>query len=336
MVYTAPTEKAFREKGGTLSHKLCTELALIQAEVLTAEISDVGTTSTTFTVDSDSTTGKIAITAVAGAANKTLTLSNSALTDNRTISFPDATDTVATLTGTEALTNKTNVSITSQSAAYNNSALNVGKYGTAIADTLLVDNILVSFNNSSGVNKTSADTSSMTLYVGSRTTAAVTNNKMQGILASSTIAHNMYDAYSVQAHMGVTDDCGTQNANAHVTGISGKFSVASGKTLATGWGTAILGIVEGAGSVTQMCHVASLVIEAGVTAAQSILHMYSDSTVNAAIQTNGVANMTHFIDFDAVAGCLSADTGSVPGTSINKIKIDMAGTPGYIAVYADY
>ena len=93
MVYTAPTEKSFREKGGTLSHKLCTELALIQAEVLTAEISDVGTTSTTFTVDSDSVLGKIAITAVAGAANKKLTLSNAALTDDRTLTFPDLTGT---------------------------------------------------------------------------------------------------------------------------------------------------------------------------------------------------------------------------------------------------
>ena len=179
MVYTAPTEKSFREKGGTLSHKLCTELALIQTEVLSAEVDDLGTTATTFSVKSGSTTGKIAITAVAGAANKTLTLSNAALTDNRTISFPDLTGTVSLRDAAEALTNKTNVSVTSQSSAYDNSALNVGKYGTPIADTLLLDNILVSFNNSSGVNKTAADRSSMVLFVGNATTGAVTNNKMQ-------------------------------------------------------------------------------------------------------------------------------------------------------------
>jgi len=47
-------------------------------------------------------------------------------------------------------------------------------------------------------------------------------------------------------------------------------------------------------------------------------------------------NNTNLIMFDAVGGCLSADTGSPAGTTINKIKIDMNGTAGYIPVYADY
>lgn len=59
---------------------------------------DTGTTATTFTVDSDAVLGKIALTVAAGAADKTLTLTNAALTDNRTITFPDSTGTVA-LTG---------------------------------------------------------------------------------------------------------------------------------------------------------------------------------------------------------------------------------------------
>jgi hypothetical protein len=46
-------------------------------------------------VDTDSTTGKIIIDVALGAADKALTITNAALTDNRTITFPDATGTVA-------------------------------------------------------------------------------------------------------------------------------------------------------------------------------------------------------------------------------------------------
>lgn len=56
---------------------------------------DTGTTSNTFTVDSDSNTGKIVLDVALGAADKSLTLTNIALTDNRTITFPDNTGTVA-------------------------------------------------------------------------------------------------------------------------------------------------------------------------------------------------------------------------------------------------
>jgi hypothetical protein len=59
---------------------------------------DTGTTGNTFTVDSDSTTGKLILDVALGAADKSLTLTNAALTDNRVITFPDATGTVE-LTG---------------------------------------------------------------------------------------------------------------------------------------------------------------------------------------------------------------------------------------------
>ncbi len=54
-----------------------------------------GTTQTSFTVDSDATTGKIKIQPQAGAANKTMTLQNAALTDDRVITFPNQTGTVS-------------------------------------------------------------------------------------------------------------------------------------------------------------------------------------------------------------------------------------------------
>jgi hypothetical protein len=59
---------------------------------------DTGTTGAEFTIDSDAIGGKITIQAIEGPANKRLILANAALTDDRTITFPDATGTVA-LTG---------------------------------------------------------------------------------------------------------------------------------------------------------------------------------------------------------------------------------------------
>lgn len=57
--------------------------------------SNTGTTSSSFTVDSDSVLGKVVISATTGASNKALTITNTALTDNRTATFPDASGTVA-------------------------------------------------------------------------------------------------------------------------------------------------------------------------------------------------------------------------------------------------
>ena len=56
---------------------------------------DTGTTGNTFTIDSDSETGKIIIDVVLGAADAALTLTNAEITEARTITFPDATGTVA-------------------------------------------------------------------------------------------------------------------------------------------------------------------------------------------------------------------------------------------------
>jgi len=56
---------------------------------------DTGTTNNTFTIDSDSVLGKIIIQVVTAAANKTLTLKNSALTDDVILTFPNVTGTLA-------------------------------------------------------------------------------------------------------------------------------------------------------------------------------------------------------------------------------------------------
>jgi hypothetical protein len=59
---------------------------------------DTGTTGNTFTVDSDSTTGKIIVDVALGAADLSLTLTNEALTtSSKTITFPNANGTVSFL-----------------------------------------------------------------------------------------------------------------------------------------------------------------------------------------------------------------------------------------------
>jgi hypothetical protein len=60
-----------------------------------AQNTDTGTSSNTFTVDSDSTTGKIVIDVALGASDVALTLTNETLTGDRTITFPNSTGTVA-------------------------------------------------------------------------------------------------------------------------------------------------------------------------------------------------------------------------------------------------
>lgn len=65
---------------------------------------ETGTTASTFTVDSDSVTGKLAVTTTSGGTNHTITLTNTAPTADRTITLPNLTGTVALLGGTQTFT----------------------------------------------------------------------------------------------------------------------------------------------------------------------------------------------------------------------------------------
>jgi len=56
---------------------------------------DTGTTGNSFTIDSDSALGKIIVDVATGVADKSLTLTNEALTGDHIIAFPNATGTVA-------------------------------------------------------------------------------------------------------------------------------------------------------------------------------------------------------------------------------------------------
>jgi len=141
------------------------------------------------------------------------------------------------------------VSVSTASSAYNNSAFNVGKYGAGISDALLVDNILASVVSTTAAQKTSADTSSMSLFVGNSNTADTANAKMQGILSSMTLVGDVFDAYGIQGHIAINDDLTAVDGTGNLCGMSAKASVASAKT-ATGTVSGLLVTVDGEGTVT--------------------------------------------------------------------------------------
>jgi hypothetical protein len=102
------TNIASKWSGGSLIfYNTATGAAILTIATTGLTISNIdsislsGTSGSSFTVDNDSTTGKIKIEAAAGASDKTLTLKNAALTNNRTITFPDATGTVALTSSTD-------------------------------------------------------------------------------------------------------------------------------------------------------------------------------------------------------------------------------------------
>lgn len=216
----------------------------------------------------------------------------------------------------------TQMSVTAWSSTYTNSALNVGKYGSPLVDATVTDNILVSFNSSCGTNKTGADSSSMVLFVGNKTTAAVTNNKMQGILSSMIIKHNVFDAYGGQFHIDIQETMATQAGNANLVGLACKANIATSKT-ATGNVSALYVVLDsGAGDTA--------------TGQYDMIRLENNATnCDNAIDFGDCTHIASLFYMNA-AGCVTADTGSLPGASIYKIKVNVAGVPAYIPLVADY
>jgi len=205
-----------------------------------------------------------------------------------------------TLSGTVTLdanlTTPGRIICTASSASYDAPVIGVGIWGTGLADTALVDNILVTIVNRSGVNKTSADSSSMALGISNATTAAVTNNKIQGILVSTNIGHNVYDAYGVQSNFLVSETMATQAGNANLVAGAFKAAITDTKT-ATG-------------------NVSSLYVVTGDTGATSgsvatgkfdaIRFENNATNLNSYMNFGGCTGVTYAMSFDAIAGCVTA------------------------------
>ena len=168
-------------------------------------------------------------------------------------------------------------------------------------------------------------------------TGIAQTGKLATLMVRTSLSHNVFDAYGLQSHLSIDDDM-SANAAGNLAAISGKLDI-NANTLGAGIAHAGLFIVDGStsGAVSGDADVIWAHVESGVPASQvaSVIRMSTGSTVNAGLRVSPT-NMTNFIDFDAAAGCVSAGSGSIPGTSSHKIKIDINGTAGYIPVVADY
>jgi hypothetical protein len=242
----------------------------------------------------------------------------------------------------------TRVICSGAAVGYETPSLSVGTYGagTALVDTALVDNIFFSVNVRTATNKTSSDVSCMAAYIGNGNTAATANTKMQGLLASMQLAGNVFDAYSVQAHLAINASLATANANGHITGSSAKVTVGSGFTVSKGWVTAGLFIVDGAGAVAgagTMCHGVAIVAEAGMTSStcDSLLYLNADSVVGAAITTIGASanipylfNMTDMGNSGFITtGGSDCDTSAATDPSFTIKVVVPGGADGWIRVW---
>lgn len=140
-------------------------------------------------------------------------------------------------------------------------------------------------------------------------------------MVRTALAHNVFDAYGLQSHVAISANMATVDNNAHLTAISGKITFSNAPTVAKGWITAGLFIIEGAGTVTQMCHGVSIVEEAGSTGAQSLLHLNTD------------VGTTPAISFASADGSGKTIYTHVPTTLEGSIKVLVNGVAKYIPFY---
>jgi hypothetical protein len=161
-------------------------------------------------------------------------------------------------------------------------------------------------------------------YFKTQNTADISHSQLTTVAVRTTLAYDVNDAYGVQSHLLIAGDFGTHDANAHLTALSAKVSFSATETVSAGWITAGLFIIEGTGTVTQMCHGVSIVQEAGSTGCQSLLHLYSDVDIANAFSFSGTSGTGHMI-------YTATDTHQ---TFVGSIKILVNGVEGWLH-YAD-
>lgn len=194
-------------------------------------------------------------------------------------------------------------------------SLGVGIYGTPVVDASLVDNIAFTSNMSTGTNKTIADSSSMAAFIGMRNTAATANNKLQGLLVSTTVPYNCYDAYGIQGHIALTGNLTANNGgsnNGNLCGVSAKASVTTGKTV-VGTVSGLLITMDGGGTVTG--------------AHQGMWMDTTDVVLDQAFLVSGAAYATLFALSEGTA---VVNSGTVASGNGVKIAVKIGSTTYYI------
>ena len=213
-------------------------------------------------------------------------------------------------------------------------SMGVGVYATPVVDTSLADNIAFISTMRTATNKTVEDTSSMAAYIGIKNTAHTANNKMQGLLVANNLGFNCFDAYAVQGHTTIgAGGVSTKNVNAHITGLSGKVKLTG--AVGKGWVTGVLGIIEGAGAVTGLCHAIAAQVEADVgdDVVDSVLFLGADAAVPAAIEVVDSAKIAKLLKISAASGVIDAHSAGAAASG-KQILIDIGGSPYALAVCA--
>lgn len=155
-------------------------------------------------------------------------------------------------------------------------------------------------------------------------TGAALGGQLATVMVRTTLAHNLFDAYGLQSHLvfGPSANISTTDANAHLTAGSFKVTMDT-STVTKGWVNAILGIWEGAGTISQIGHICSLVLEAGSTGCQSLLHLNDDT---------GIAP---YMAFSGAIGDGKSLHNAAPDTLAGSFTVLIGGVPKYVPYYAN-
>lgn len=186
------------KEGGTLKVTDPDTLNFVNATVsespsgtalITINGASTGTTSNTYTVDSDSTTGKIIVDVALGSTDNTLTITNNALTGNRIATFQNVSGTVAyvadiatdanlssaaqaAVTATHGV-NDVSTGTLAKLVSYTSAAAGAGAGPLALVCTgvKLADTLLVAWNSTVGVTPANSILVALTVSADDQVTA---------------------------------------------------------------------------------------------------------------------------------------------------------------------
>ena len=153
---------------------------------------------------------------------------------------------------------------------------------------------------------------------------------------------NIYGGQFIAKHSHATNDMGKSASLIGLEGWAYPANVGFAGTLIGGnFGYHIEATTENFpnGSVARgvqiFCDDASSNTDPTEETALELWNMAGDQD-NAIQITHSASGFTYFLATQSIDGCFSADTGTPGAASTHKIKVNMNGTDGYLAVYADY